>query len=888
MLGAVWAFLCLHAALSQAQTVSNEGTEFYAVFPAHVPSRNVDGTNPRLANYSIFITSKRASSGVVSVGSFSRAFQVQPNTVTEVQIPRNQAYLDNAQSNRVLSGKAIRIAVDPGKPKVVVYGHIFAGARSAASLILPRQALGQRYFSMNYPSAAEGMNYIVLVGAEPDTRVFLRRGGRELVPGGITLNAGEVYQYLSVEDLTGTEIFADPVQSPCKNFAAFTGSSNSMIGVGICPGSSLDPLYQQAYPTESWGRTFGYIPFTDNSTGNYLRIVAGENGTSVRIGQDLTLRLDAGQFYETPEPLTAAVLITSDKPVSVAQFSVSQVCSGLQYGDPDMVLLNPTEYNIRDITVYSSQRELIVNKFLNILIRTGSAGSFRINGEKPAGTFEPLPGAPEYSFLQLNLDRYGQDNFRLTAAEGFNAIAYGFGVFESYAYSAGTSLAASQSLVAVRRSTREELPSACTREEFDFRLVIADTARQITWKFENEPEVVQSADELAPVPVVRNGKTLYSYFYPKTHVFDSPGEKVIRVKIVYPTANVCNVSEEEIEFSFEVYDPPAAAFSFSGPNCANSPVQFTDESTGAQKSVTSWSWDFGDGQVSAEQHPVHVFTAPGTYQVRLVASNEAGCPADVVMREVKVSPIPESAFTYPPAACAGNRLTFTARPAPDGVVRWTWDFGDGTPAYQATGSGPVVHDFVKPGTYTVSMTTLNAAGCQYTFSDTVVVFAPLLEAGKDLLILEGETVRLNPEASGNGLTYRWVPAKGLDRDDVAAPLASPAQKTTYTLTLTTAEGCIVTDRITVGVIKNFVVQNTFTPNGDGINDVWTIVNLDTNPNAEVSVFNRYGEKLFSSRGYGTPWDGRYRGEDLPVGTYFYVIDPRNGHPVRSGSVTILR
>ncbi len=886
---AVWLFLFLIAGVCEAQTVSNEGTDFYAVFPAHVPSTNGDGNNARLANYSIFITGKSASSGAVTVGSFSQRFQVVPNVVTEVRIPRNQAYLDNSVSNRVLTGRAIRVTVDPGKPKVVVYGHIFAGARSAASLILPRQALGHRYFSMNYPSAAQGVNFIVLVGTEPDTRVYLRREGEDLVPGGISLNPGEVYQYLSVNDLTGTEVLADSVLSPCRNFAVFSGSSNSMIGLGDCPGSSLDPLYQQLYPTDSWGTAFGYIPFTNNesSTGNYLRVVAGTDGTQVRIGGNASVTLNAGQFFETPEPLTAAAMVTSDKPVSVAQFSLSQVCSGLQYGDPDMVLLNPVEYNIRDITVYSSQREVIVNKYLNILIRTPAAGTFRINGEKPAGAFSALPGAPEYSYLQMNLDRYPQDSFRLTAGEGFNAIAYGFGVFESYAYSAGTNLAASQSLSAVRRTTREELPNACTREEFDFKLVIGAPASQIVWTFENEPPVVQPADELVPVPVFRNGDTLYSYFYPRTHIFDSAGEKVIRVEVTYPTANVCNVSQEVIEFSFEVFDPPKAAFSVAGPTCANSPVRFTDESQGAFRNVSKWNWDFGDGQVSEEQHPEHLFAAPGTYEVKLVASNEAGCPGDVVMREVTVTAIPEASFTFSPPACSDNKVAFTAGTA-SGVVRRVWDFGDGSPAYESAGTAPVLHDFVTPGSYAVSLTTINASGCQYTFSDTVVVFAPRLEAGADLLILEGESVRLTPEAAGNGLAWHWVPAKGLDRDDVASPVASPAEKTTYTVTVTTAEGCIIADRITIGVIRNFIVQNTFTPNGDGINDVWTIQNLETNPHAEVNVFNRYGEKLFTSTGYGTPWDGRFRGEDLPVGTYYYIIDPRNGQAVRSGSVTILR
>lgn len=114
----------------KAQGTSNEGTEFWAVFPSHVAA-NLKGVRP-LANYSIFITGKQASSGIVTVGTFQKRFDLlQANTVIEIQVPRNDAYINDLESNKVLSNRAIKVQVDPGKPKVVVYGHIFAGARSA-------------------------------------------------------------------------------------------------------------------------------------------------------------------------------------------------------------------------------------------------------------------------------------------------------------------------------------------------------------------------------------------------------------------------------------------------------------------------------------------------------------------------------------------------------------------------------------------------------------------------------------------------------------------------------------------------------------------------------------------------------------------------------------
>jgi gliding motility-associated-like protein len=85
-----------------------------------------------------------------------------------------------------------------------------------------------------------------------------------------------------------------------------------------------------------------------------------------------------------------------------------------------------------------------------------------------------------------------------------------------------------------------------------------------------------------------------------------------------------------------------------------------------------------------------------------------------------------------------------------------------------------------------------------------------------------------------------------------------------------------------------VIPNTFTPNGDGVNDTWNIKNMDNYPNSSVNIFNRWGQKLYTSIGYPIPWDGKYNGSALPAGTYYYIIDPKNGHGVISGWVAIIR
>ncbi len=88
--------------------------------------------------------------------------------------------------------------------------------------------------------------------------------------------------------------------------------------------------------------------------------------------------------------------------------------------------------------------------------------------------------------------------------------------------------------------------------------------------------------------------------------------------------------------------------------------------------------------------------------------------------------------------------------------------------------------------------------------------------------------------------------------------------------------------------KAFTIPNAFSPNGDNINDKWIIRGLKDYDNCTVEIFNRYGREVFRSTGYQHPWDGNYNGTQMPVGTYYYLIDLRNGEKPLSGPLTLLR
>jgi len=111
---------------------------------------------------------------------------------------------------------------------------------------------------------------------------------------------------------------------------------------------------------------------------------------------------------------------------------------------------------------------------------------------------------------------------------------------------------------------------------------------------------------------------------------------------------------------------------------------------------------------------------------------------------------------------------------------------------------------------------------------------------------------------------------------------------TLTLRVTDANGCQATQDIQVAdECPEIRIPNAFTPNGDGINDTWTIIGLEYDPTALIRVFTRYGQQVYQSKGYGTPWNGEYRGKKLPVGAYYYIINTKNGSQTYSGEVTII-
>jgi len=121
------------------------------------------------------------------------------------------------------------------------------------------------------------------------------------------------------------------------------------------------------------------------------------------------------------------------------------------------------------------------------------------------------------------------------------------------------------------------------------------------------------------------------------------------------------------------------------------------------------------------------------------------------------------------------------------------------------------------------------------------------------------------------------------------PICTPLSDIQYVIKATNKQTfCSTTDTLNVFVLTDISIPNTFTPNGDGINDRWQILFLEQYKKSHVEVYTSSGQVIFQSTGYTVSWDGTFKGSPVPFGTYYYVVELGDGSPRLAGYVTVIR
>lgn len=257
--------------------------------------------------------------------------------------------------------------------------------------------------------------------------------------------------------------------------------------------------------------------------------------------------------------------------------------------------------------------------------------------------------------------------------------------------------------------------------------------------------------------------------------------------------------------------------------------------------------------------------------VRVTGLGGNGCYSILSSASVfTVNPSPDVMIdTTIQGVCLGSSVTLLASQINTNYspVTYTWSTG-------STGQSITVSPSVL-GYYAVSAVYNGCPGPQ----DTIAIQVdnqppPVASAGSDVTICRGDSVQLS---GSGGVSYIWAPALTLNNSIIANPKAAPAANETYTLTVTNLF-CTSTDIVSITVdrcldsLPNPVPQ-VLTPNNDGSNDKWVIVDVDYFKKNKLTIFNRWGQQVYSASPYDNSWSGESSsGGILPDGTYYYILD----------------
>ena len=189
----------------------------------------------------------------------------------------------------------------------------------------------------------------------------------------------------------------------------------------------------------------------------------------------------------------------------------------------------------------------------------------------------------------------------------------------------------------------------------------------------------------------------------------------------------------------------------------------------------------------------------------------------------------------------------------------------------------------------INDSTIFPAECEFEIKAYGSAVDPLINAGNDIYTTPNTDTPLN--GSGYG-SPSWFPDYYITNTSIFNPVVFLDLTTTYELTITQNNGCEFNDQVTVYVQEPLEVFNTITPNGDGFNDQWVIKNIESYPLCRVSIFSRWGQRVFYNIGYpdSRKWDGTYNGQHLPADTYYYTIETGSiiGESTYSGYINLIR
>jgi gliding motility-associated-like protein len=623
---------------SFGQNLSTEGDDFWVGF---LQNWDVGSNNPIILE--IYISANDSTRARIEM-PLKSAFQtvdtlVLPDRTLRLEIPTYLGMSTPANSSQ----NGIHITTDKD---VSIYAMNKRQYSADMAVILPTYALGNEYVVVSHwedGNRNENRNSdseFLIVGIEDNTiiEIIPSHVTRDSRPAGVayqvSLNRGETHFVKATGDLTGTKIHAVAnTESECKKFAVFAGNMYTKVGECDHP-DGHDHLYAQMYPTYTWGKEYITADFNTRKGGDHVKVIASEDDSQIFLNGDYVRTLQSGEFLFLKE-LQGVNYISSDKIISVAQFSRSQACDNTT-GDPFIILINPNEQVLKKITFFTPSIATLRNFNLSIIARSSDVSTVTLDGTNISGFFNYVPYDSTYSYAKISIY---SGNHTLRSTEGVIAYVYAYGSNESFGYPTGAGLTNLNLNIKVLDSEGEDIPidSICHHTQVWFKPDTEFEFSSYQWDFGDGTIVTRdNADSVA-------------------HTYEKPGKYIVEVTGTSGGEGCVSGAEQKSVKVIRVLHPKVNIF---GPRsiCPNTTdVQYTIK----EKGQYHLNWFVSGGLINDEMDKDSISVDWGASNdqawLKALVWNDRGCIGDTVTKpiKIKVQLDPEAPFG-PDTLCSNN------------------------------------------------------------------------------------------------------------------------------------------------------------------------------------------------------------------------------------------
>jgi gliding motility-associated-like protein len=305
----------------------------------------------------------------------------------------------------------------------------------------------------------------------------------------------------------------------------------------------------------------------------------------------------------------------------------------------------------------------------------------------------------------------------------------------------------------------------------------------------------------------------------------------------------------------------------------------------------SYAWTVPAGATNPGNNATISTAIAGTYSV-VITNTATGCISPSASGTVSINPNP-TVTVNDVTICQGSSATVTATPGTSGTYTYVWTVPTGV-----TSPGNVSSfSTTISGVYSVIITD-TTTGCSSSSDSGTVIFVPAFDFVIDGACVDNnfilEVIPTNGSFDVNTASFAWTyGTTAVGNNDSTFDVTSYVSSTsaneplplTFNVTVTTAAGCTLSYPITLAGIY-CTIQKGISPNNDGLNEFFDLQYLDVQ---KLSIYNRYGSNVYSKIEYTKEWVGQSdNGNELPDGTYYYVIEFKNNQPSKTGWIYINR